>query len=69
MTTLTKDRRPWAQRAEELEPYESVWCDYTAWKEWFNAADKDHDILGQLDSLAAIHLYSMFTMAYEGSGT
>ena len=30
-------KRPWADKADELEPKEGVWCDFVAWRMWLEA--------------------------------
>lgn len=65
--------RPWAKRAEELEPVEGHWADYAAWQEWLSRKmgdifqdDSLWDDITNSCYLTPIALYVLFCRAYDG---
>jgi hypothetical protein len=66
-------KRPWNERATELEPTEGAWCDYAAWREWFTEQEgkivtDSSDILTALEQDCnpdAINLYTIFCNVFD----
>lgn len=80
MGTMVGQRRPWAKRAEELEPKEGYWSDFAAWEEWFerretelSAEIRDGQEVSLLEHLddpllkVRITLYQMFCEVFDGT--
>ena len=60
--------RPWHKRADELENKEGLYCDFIAWREWFQEQEDkivDCDILVGMDWFDTASLYSIFCKVYD----
>lgn len=65
-------KRPWADRADQLEAKEGYWCDYAAFLEWFGKQESKlyspGDIIQVLidnDTIDTINLYCIFCDAFD----
>ena len=61
-------RRPWAERADELQEREGVYCDYVAWREWFERKRTREGFENPLDEYSPdeVHLYSLMCELADG---